>query len=132
MVSEDSDIEQFEPPIQLNQLEKSDDSDEDTEEETVQETAQIFSVVKHSKTFKNIIPVNENKDIYVDDWVLVLNQTIINLLAVKTKNINFMYYIGQIIKQKNKSTFEGTLLRTKTSRDHKGMVYRFSRSKRYM
>lgn len=36
-----------------------------------------------------------------------------------------MYYIGQIIKQKNKSTFEGTFLQTKTSRDHKGMVYGF-------
>lgn len=36
-----------------------------------------------------------------------------------------MYYIGQIVQKKNKSTFEGTFLRTKSSREYKGMVYGF-------
>lgn len=39
--------------------------------------------------------------------------------------MNFLYYIGQIIKKIDKATFEGTFLRSKTTRDHKGMVYGF-------
>lgn len=44
----------------------------DNDEETDEESVQISSVmVKLGNTFKNIIPIKEKKEIYVDDWVLV-------------------------------------------------------------
>lgn len=85
----------------------------DNDEETVEESVQISSVmVKLGNTFKNIIPIKEKKEIYVDDWVLVSFERE-NSIPSCSKNTIYMYFIGQIVQKKNESTFEETFLITK-------------------
>ncbi|XP_025419986.1 uncharacterized protein LOC112690233 [Sipha flava] len=81
-------------------------------------------VVKHGITFKNVIPIYKENEVNVDDWVLVSFQ-LDNLKQSSSKDMVYMYYIGQIIKQLDGSTFEGTFLRSKTTKLFKGFVYGF-------
>lgn len=107
-------------------------SSSDTDEETIEDLPQISSVVKHGKTFNNIIPVNASEKINVKNWILVSFEPDNNYKPSCNKNSSFMYYIGQIMENKNKTIFVETFLRSKTPgknqktiRDHKGMVYGF-------
>lgn len=118
-VSDESELEQLEQPM----TSPSTSSDTD-EEETIVDSLEIISVLKHGKSFKNIIPVKISEEIDVDDWVLVSFEPD-NFKLSCSKNSNYMYYIGQIIEKKNRTIFLGSFLRSKTTREYKGMVYGF-------
>lgn len=81
-------------------------------------------VVKHGITFKNIIPIDKEIKVNVDDWVLV-SFKLENIKQSISKDMVYMYYIGQIIKQLDGSTYVGTFLRRKTTKLFKGFVYGF-------
>lgn len=122
-VSDESEMEQLEQPMTSHQIFSSSSSSDTEEEETIVDSPQIISVFKHGKSFKNIIPVKTNEEINVDDWVLVNFE--LDDKPSCSKNSSYMYYIGQIIKKINKTIFLGTFLRSKNTREQKGMVYGF-------
>jgi len=94
-VSDESEVEQLEQPMTSS----SSSSDTD-EEETIVDSPEIISVLKHGKSFKNIIPVKTSEEINVDDWVLVSFEPD-NYKPSCSKNSSYMYYISQIIEKKN-------------------------------
>lgn len=58
-------------------------------------------VVKYGIAFKNVIPIDKENELNVNDWVLLVlvSFQIENLKESTSKDMVYMYYIGQIIKQ---------------------------------
>lgn len=79
-------------------------------------------IIMHGKTFKNIYPIKSESDILTDDWFLVSFVT--NSKKPSSSKIDYKYYVGQVIRKKNK-TYEGTFLRSKRTRDDNGFIYCF-------
>jgi len=79
-------------------------------------------VVKNEKVFKNVHPIQHNKDVIEDDWYLVGFNSTSN--KPSTSKVHYTYFIGQIIKKTN-GGYLGTFLRKKNTRDFNGYIYCF-------
>lgn len=78
--------------------------------------------IPSQKKFKNVLPIKELKEIKVDNYVLVSFK---QESTKPTGDKSYLYYIGQIIRQIDASTFEATFLRTKRTKLNQGLVYGF-------
>lgn len=113
---------------EINELDTSSTSDSSISSDNIETNVNQNSgstevyVFKNEKVFKNVHPIQDNKEVIEGDWYLVGFNSTSNKSS--TSKVNYTYFIGQIIKKTNDG-YLGTFLRKKNTRDFNGYIYCF-------
>lgn len=117
----DSDVDSPSTP-ENNSTEEMDDSPlEEREDVTASQT--VPTIRKFNRTFTNVLSVGV-EEIEQSDWLLVS----FSPEATKAGPSKLLYFIGKVLHVSGtppNKNFRGTFLRSKSTRDHNGLIYTF-------